>query len=61
MITEEQQKEILSRCLQEDGSLFNLGWYVAWSPDRKDATLDGSFTADHLEAIANHMRAHYRA
>lgn len=53
MISEEQQKEILSLCIQKDGGLFNLGWYIGWDTTSETATLDGQFTADDLEAIAD--------
>jgi len=42
--------------IQPDGGLFNLGWYLAWTVGEDTATLDGSFTADDLDAIAAHMR-----
>lgn len=42
--------------IHEDGHLYDLGWYLCWWPDEEKACLDGEFTADELEAIANHMR-----
>ena len=50
-----------------DGSLNSLhclgpcpaAWdYVAWQPGQETITLDGAFTADHLEALAAWMRNH---
>ena len=53
---EKKAKELLAPAIQTDGWLFNLGWYLNWKLGDKDATLDGSFTADDLEAIAWWMR-----
>lgn len=39
-----------------DGSLYGLGWYLSWDKGDEYAVLDGRFTADELEAIAQHMR-----
>ena len=54
---------LMSRCIHGiiDGeftadSIYNCGWYLAASADEEDATLDGRFTADELEAIAAWMR-----
>lgn len=43
--------------IQEDGSLHNLGWYLDWHWRSQDATLDGTFTAAELRAIADYMEA----
>jgi hypothetical protein len=42
--------------VSEDGGLYNLGWYLGWNPGDKEATLDGTFTADDLIAIAVFMK-----
>jgi hypothetical protein len=42
---------------REDGSLYDLGWYLSWKPGDQTARLDGSFTADELTSIADHMRS----
>ena len=52
----EQASEILSGEIQEDGGLYSLGWYLAWTVGYEGATLDGEFTADELEAIAWWMK-----
>ncbi len=55
----EKATEILKDALVKDSvNLHSLGWYLAWSPDKScnHATLDGSFSADDLEAIAWWMR-----
>lgn len=44
--------------IQKDGSLHDLGWYLAWSIGADTACLDGSFTAAELRAIAEHMERH---
>ena len=46
----------LASAYREDGGLYSLGWYLAWSPGEAYATLDGQFKADDLLAIAQHMR-----
>ena len=46
----------VKEAVQPDGGLFDLGWYLAWSPGHDTATLDGEFTADDLIAIAEHMK-----
>lgn len=42
--------------IQEDGSLYSSGAYLAWNLDDKEAVLDGRFTPEELEAIAFWMR-----
>ena len=41
--------------MAKEGGLYNLGWYLAWTPGDKNATLDGDFTADELRSIAAYM------
>ena len=41
--------------IQEDGSLYSLGWYLCWNKGEEYATLDGPFTAQELLHIAKHM------
>ncbi len=54
---EERVKKILKpEVLSNDGGLYSLGWYLAWSPNDTEVTLDGPFTADELEAIAWWMK-----
>lgn len=36
--------------------LASIGWYLSAHHDEEEATLDGEFTADDLEAIAMWMR-----
>lgn len=36
--------------------LYNCGWYLSASAGKEEATLDGQFSADELEAIAAWMR-----
>ena len=52
---EEKARKLLGDSIKEDG-LYSLGWYLGWTHGDADATLDGSFTADDLEAIAWWMR-----
>lgn len=42
------------------GGLYSLGWYLAYTDGQEHATLDGTFTARDLEAIALYMREHQR-
>ncbi len=59
MMNIERATEILGADVrQPDGSLDSLVWYLCWRRGNGSATLDGSFTADELEAIAVWMRAH---
>jgi hypothetical protein len=55
-MNEEKAREILGPDIGADGSLFGGENYLHWSPGEQSATLDGSFTADDLEAIAWWMR-----
>ena len=59
VMDEKRANEILPDDVKAvDGGLTSLGWYLAWWPGNDTATLDGSFTADDLEAIAWWMRNH---
>lgn len=55
-MTEEKARELLRHSI--DGKdLHDIGWYLAWKATYPDwATLDGTFSADDLEAIAWWMR-----
>lgn len=46
----------VAAAMQPNGDLYDLGWYLWYSPLSNTATLDGDFTADHLESIAAYMR-----
>ena len=59
-MTDERMREILSDSITDDGGLYSLGWYLAWTPGNKDACLDGNFTAEDLEAVARWMRKYDR-
>ena len=48
----------LTCALRPDGVLYNLGWYLSWTPGDPSAVLDGNFTAEELQAIAEHMKTH---
>ena len=58
-MTPERAKEILGDTVREDGSLYNLGWYVSWNKTRKRVVLDGEFGIEDLEAIAQYLRDHH--
>lgn len=45
----------LKNCIQEDGSLFNDGIYLAWNKKNKNATLDGEFCYEALMELAVYM------
>lgn len=52
-MNEEQAREILGDAIQEDGSLYDPGRYIAWDHGENTVTLDDwSFTAEELMAIA---------
>lgn len=55
-MTLDEAKAFLGDAVQDDGGLFDLGWFLRWRPGESVATLDGAFTADDLEAIAAYMR-----
>lgn len=55
-MTEERAREILGKYIQEDGGIYSLGHYMAWTPGDDDACLDCRFSADELEAISFWMR-----
>jgi hypothetical protein len=48
----------MKELIQPDGGLYCLGWYLAWTPGNKTATLDAEFTSDELRWIADYMDAH---
>jgi hypothetical protein len=52
---ENEARKILDKAV-EDRGLYDAAWYLNWNMGRPDATLDGRFTADELEAIAWWMR-----
>lgn len=58
IMNETRATEILSErnALSDSSGLYNLGWYLSWTAGDADATLDGTFDADELEAIAWWMR-----
>ncbi len=49
-------EELHPDMIEEDGSIFCIGWYLGWNVNEEHATLDGEFNADDLEAIADYMR-----
>ena len=53
---EEAARKILKGYIEEDGGLYCLGHYLAWSPGDDDICLDCRFSADELEAIVWWMR-----
>lgn len=50
--------QMLADAVQPDGGLYSLGWYLAWTPGRESACLDGDFTANQLRAIADWIDSH---
>jgi len=55
-MNEAKAREVLRDAIEEDGSLYSLGWYLEWKGG--EAILDGSFSAEDLEAIVWWMRKH---
>ena len=47
--------ERVKRAVQPDGSLYDLGWFLAWNPGDEQLTMDGPFSAADLRSIAAHM------
>jgi hypothetical protein len=58
IMDEAQAREILKDHIQSDNQLNNVGRYLNWHPTVRnfEATLDGDFQAEELEAIAWWMR-----
>lgn len=54
-----EAKKILGEIVDRSGDLYRLGspGYVNWYSGELEITLDGSFTAEELEAFAVIMRA----
>lgn len=48
--------ESVKAAIQDDGGLYNLGWYLSWEVGDDDATLDGVFKAQQLIDIGNYIR-----
>lgn len=46
----------LADCIQNDGRLYSLGWYLAWAPGDKLAVLDGEFSPVALLQIAEYIK-----
>lgn len=55
-MNEYQARVILGEDITDTDELYNGGRYLSWSKGETTATLDDSFTADELEAIAWWMR-----
>lgn len=57
-MNEEQATKILKDEVEDvnNNNLYSLGWYLSWYVGDEEATLDGDFTADELEAIAWWMK-----
>lgn len=48
--------EYLKDDIQSDGSLYNLSNYMCWNKGDMNATLDGVFDVEDLEAIMVYMK-----
>ena len=48
----------LAEAICPDGVLYDLGWFVEYSPGIDDICLDGHFDVKTLEAIVMWMRTH---
>lgn len=53
---EAKAREMLAGDTLTDGGLYNAIQFLSWTPGDEGATLDGNFSADHLEAIVWWMR-----
>jgi hypothetical protein len=57
MSPEDAEKHLTKMgAVSEDGGLYNLGWYLGWSPGDDEVTLDGKFTVKDLLAIATYIQ-----
>ena len=56
----EEARQTVAKCVQPDGSLHNLGWFLSWDLGREEATLDGTFTAEELHVIADYMQRKWK-
>ncbi len=56
MIGKKEVIKELGNYIQKDGGLYSLGAYLAWSVGDDGAVLDGTFSAEELEAIAWWMK-----
>jgi hypothetical protein len=56
-MTLEEAKKALGDSLKPDGSVYELGQYMCYSPGDKTVCLDADFNADELEALVVYMRA----
>ena len=45
----------------KEPGLFSLGWYLSFLNGEKEATLDGTFSIEELEAIVWFMKEHSNA
>lgn len=54
----EEAKRRVAEVSDEGGVLRSVGWYLYWSLDYREATLDGDYSSHELRAIADHMDAH---
>lgn len=57
-MTDERAREILGEAIEHSGGLRNAESYIRWWPGSETATLDDSFTAEQLKAIAFWMGKH---
>ena len=55
-LNEEGARAQLGKAIADDDGLYSLGWYLAWTPGEANATLDGQFNIEDLEAVAWWMR-----
>ena len=51
-MNEQRAREILKDCIQDDDGLYCLRHYMSWYPVTNTITLNDTFDADELEAIA---------
>jgi len=56
MMDKNKARKILAGTILANGDLDSLDWYLSWEVGEENATLDGVFNAEELEAIAWWMR-----
>ena len=56
MNEKEARETIGSEAIEDDSGLYEIDWYLEWRVEKDFATLDGTFSAKELEAIAWWMK-----
>lgn len=52
---EAEVRRVLGSAIQENGDLYDLGWYLGWVVGKEEIVLDGRFTVSDLKAICYYV------